>query len=202
MKKSPAAGGLSLSRLSDLGSQMSRILRLWILTASMALGTALIGATAIQGPWQESRRETAAQLEEEQRRSELLLAIERKRVTLQKSEKELLLEGGAPALTSEVSHLAAESQLSIESVVPQPDLSAQPYTQFQIEIVASARLQNLLTFLRSIESHRPLLILNEMEIGEALAGGTPPNALPKGEVQDTQRIRMKIGAVGRLKRAP
>lgn len=202
MKKSPAAGGLSLSKLSDLGSQMSRAQRLWILTGSMLLGTALIGATAIQGPWQESRRETAGQLEEEQRRSELLLAIQRKRDTLQKSEKELLLEGGAPVLTSEVSHLATESQLSIESVAPQPDLSAPPYMQFQIEIVATARLQNLLTFLRAIESHRPLLILNEMEIGDALVGGPPSKALPAGEAQETQRVRMKISAVGRLKRAP
>ncbi|MBI3323525.1 MAG: type 4a pilus biogenesis protein PilO [Candidatus Omnitrophica bacterium] len=206
MKKT-AGGGLLLSRLSDLGSRMSRTQQLGILTASMLLGTALIGITTIQGPWQESRRETGSQLEEEQRRSELLLAIQRKRDTLQKSEQELLLQGGAPALTGEVSHLAAGSQLSIESVAPQPDLSIQPYTQFQIEIVATARLENLLAFLRSIESHRPLLMLNEMEIGEAAAGSPlgvgPPQKTPAGgEDPQRQYVRMKIGAVGRLKRAP
>lgn len=197
MKKTSVAGGLPLARLSHLGSQISRTQRLWILTAAMLLAAAAIGILAILGPWQESRRQTGSQLEQEQRRSKLLVSIQRKRDSLQKTEQELLLEGGTPALTSQVSRLATQSQVAIDSVTPQPDLSVPPYTQFQIEIEATARPDDLLAFLRSMESRRPLLLLNEMEIGEQ-----PSKTLPPAETTETQRIRLKIGAVGRLKKAP
>ncbi len=196
-----------MSRLSDLGSRIGRTQWLWILTAAMLLAAGLIGITAIQGPWQANRRKIGLQFDEEKQRSELLLAAQRKRASLQKAEQDLLLEGGAPALTSEVSRLATESRLAIESVTPQPDLSIPPYTQFQIEITAAAGQGELLGFLRAIETHRPLLLLNEMEIGE-VPDERPSEiqqlsaVVPGGETPEAQRVRMKIGALGRLKKAP
>ena len=206
MKKPAASGGLSLSRLSDLGSRMGRTQWLWILTASVLLAAALIGMMVIQSPWQDSRRQIGSQLEEEKQRSELLLAIQRKKESLQKAEQDLLLEGGTPALTSEVSRLATESRLAIESVTPQRDFSIPPYTQFQIEIVGAAGQGELLGFLHAIEAHRPLLLLNEMGIGEAPDERSSeiqqlPTAVPEGETA-AQRVRMKIGALGRLRKAP
>lgn len=189
MKKPSPAGGLPLSRLSYLGSLVGRAQRLWILTAAMILAAGLIGITAIQSPWQENRRRLGSQLDEERQRSELLLSLQRQKGSLQKTEEELLLEGGTPALTGKVSRLAAESHLAVESVTPQDDLAVQPYTQFQIEITATARPENLLGFLQSIEGHRPLLTLNEMEIDE------PADPKPPSQTEQ-RRIRMKIGAVG------
>lgn len=201
MNKTPAAGGLPLSRLSELGSRMGQTQRLWILTAVMLLATGVVGMITIQGPWQENRRRLGAQMEEEKQRSELLLSLQRQKGSLQKAEEELLMEGGTPALTGEVSRLATESHLAVESVVPQTDLVIPPYMQFQIEIVATARLENLLNFLRSIESHRPLMTLNEMEIGTPVEPGLPfaqtPDNLPPPE---QQWIRMRIGALGRQKK--
>ena len=205
MKKPAAAGGLPLSRLSELGSRMGQAQRLWILTVAMILATGFIGMVAIQGPWQENRRQLGSHLEDEKQRSELLLSLQRQKGSLQKAEEELLLEGGAPALTGEVSHLATESHLAIESVAPQDDLVVPPYTQFQIEIVATARLENLLIFLQSIENHRPLLTLNELAIGEPVELGLPLQSeqgvgTPLPQPPEEQRIRMKIGALGRQKK--
>ena len=204
--KKPAAAAGGISRLSELGSHMGQAQRLGILTAVMLLATGLIGMVTIQGPWQENRRQLGAQLDEEKQRSELLLSIQRQKGSLQKSEEELLMmDGGTPALTSEVSRLATESHLSVESVAPQSDVVAPPYTQFQIEIVATARLENLLNFLESIENHRPLLVLNEMEVGAPVEPGAPfvqtADNAPPPEPPEQQRIRMRIGALGRQKKS-
>lgn len=202
MKKPAGVGSLSLGRLSELGSETSRVQRLWILTGAMLLATAVIGMVAIQAPWQEKRRQMASQLDEEKRRSELLLALQRQRESDQKTEKELLLEGGAPVLTGVVSRLAAESGLAIESVIPYPDLAVPPYTQYQIEILATTHLDNLLRFLRAVESHRPFLLVNEMEIGDPFATASPGAAPTATETLEEQRVRIRIAAMGRGKKAP
>ena len=142
----PTLGGRPLS----LGP-LNRTQQLWLLTAAMVLAAGLLGMVFVQGPWAQRRQQMGSQLEEEKQRSELLLAINRQSTSLKKSEAELLLEeGGTPVLTSEVSRLASESGLAVESVTPLPELTLAPYTQFEIEMVAMATSENLLHFLRSI----------------------------------------------------
>lgn len=206
--KKPAAGSPLLSQLSGMGSRINRTQQLLILTAAALLGTALLGMLLIQSPWQERRRQMVSDLDVEKQRSDLLLSIRRQKESMDKEEQEWLFEGGTSALTGEISRLATEAQLAVESVSPKEEQSVPPYTQIQIEVIATARMENLLGFLRSIESHRPLLALNEVEIGDNLSGGgwTSPyegeQALPLSEAPQDQRIKLLISALARAKKAP
>ncbi|MBI3322825.1 MAG: hypothetical protein HYZ94_04000 [Candidatus Omnitrophica bacterium] len=190
-------GGLSSlplgGRLSDLSGRMSRSQRFWAMTAALVLGTVFLGMTFIQAPWQEKRREMGSRLEEEKQRSELLLSIQRRRDAVRKNEAEILLEGGGAELTGEISRMASEAHMAVESVLPYPDVEVAPYIQYEIEIVATASPEALLQFLRSIEAHRPLLMLSEMEIGTEAPTATD-------EILDQQRIRTKIMAMGSAER--
>jgi Tfp pilus assembly protein PilO len=105
---------------------------------------------------------------EEQQRSELLSTIDLQNGELKKQEKKILLQGGAPVLTSEVSRLASQTNFQIESVAPEPDLSLGPYTRHQIQVVATGKYVDLLRFLHTIEQHEPLLKVEHCEVG------TPP----------------------------
>ena len=206
--KKPSAGGPLLSQFSEMGSQVSHAQQLAIFTAAMLLGTAVTGMLLIQFPWQERRRQMGTDLDVEKQRAELLLSIQRQKESMDKEEKEALLEGGTPVLTGTISRLAAEAQLAVESVSPKSDQTISPYTQVQIEVTATARLENLLRFLRSVENHRPLLTLNEIEIGDnpaagawAVPYGTEQETPLSGEPQD-QRVKMLISALQRTGKAP
>ncbi len=183
-----------LSQINEAKSQISRTHQLWILTLGILALTLAIGIMGIQLPWQEQRQRLAAQYSEETERSELLLAIEMQRRGLQNMEGEFLLVGGTTRLAGQISQLAAQSGLQIESVTPQPELVSEPYTRFQIEIITTGNLSNILRFLRIVEDHRPLLWTEQMDIGES-----PTEDATTSKPKDQQKIRFLIGAVGRQK---
>ena len=111
--------------------------------------------------------------------------------------------GGATGLTGQLSQLAAQSGLQIESVTPQAELVSEPYTRFQIEIMTTGNLSNILRFLRTVEDHRPLLWTEQMDIGEpvseSVSAFTTTEDATAAKPKDQQKIRFLIGAVGRQK---
>ena len=194
-----------LSQISEAKSQISRGQQLLFVTVGVGILTLAIGITMIQLPWQEKRRQLASRYSEEKERSELLVAIQRQKAELQETEEKFLLEGGATGLTGQISQLANQSGLQIDSVTPQPEVVAEPYTRFQIEILATGNLTNALRFLRSAEEHRPLLWVEQIDMGEPL-GEVSSSSFSAYEEKpaayqpnDQQQIRFLIGAVSRQK---
>lgn len=190
-----------LAQINEAKSQIGRTQQLWLITLGVGILTLAAGITAIQLPWQEKRRQLTSRYSEEKERSELLAAIQRQKAELQGMEEEFLLQGGATGLTAQISDLAVQSSLQIDSVTPQPELMVEPYTRSQIEILATGRLADVLRFLRTLEEHRPLLWVEQMDLGEPpgeFASGSetageeePP---PEGK---QQQVRFLIGAVAR-----
>ncbi|MBI3312205.1 MAG: hypothetical protein HYZ88_01600 [Candidatus Omnitrophica bacterium] len=199
------------SQLRDLGVQITSAQKFWLASAGIALGTLFLGNTLIQTPWQERRRQIASRYGEEQQRLELVQALQRQNQSLQQKEKGLLLEGGAPVLTSHISRIAAQSAVEIESVTPQAEASWAPYTKYQIEVIAQAKLKDLTLLLHAIEQHRPVLIVDEVEVETVHSAdfqglyyptgkGAPQEGSPKTSerIQDsTRRVRFLISSYGR-----
>ena len=201
----PVSSPSILSQINDAKSQISRGQQLLFVTAGVGVLTLAIGITVIQLPWQEKRQQLASHYNEEKERSELLVSIQQQKTDLQEMEGKFLLEGGATGLTGQISQLANQSGLQIDSVTPQPEVVVEPYTRFQIEILATGNLTNVLRFLRSVEEHRPLLWVEQLDMGEQPGESSgasfttyeekPTTYQPK----DQQKIRFLIGAVSRQK---
>ena len=202
--KNPSSSSI-LSQINEVKSQITRSQKIWLVTLGIGLTTLGIGVMGIQLPWQERRQSLAAQYNEEKERSELLLAIHRQKNELKTMEEKSLMQGGATTLTGQISQMGAQTGLQIESVAPQPELAVDPYTRYQIEIIATSNLANLLRFLRAVEDHRPLLWVEQMEIGEWVADSAPARIGPTQEdqpqplQQEKQKVRFLIGAVSRQK---
>lgn len=205
-EKAGAASPL-LSQLKEARSQITRTQRALLLGGAI-FGLALVaGIAVIQMPWQEQRKNLSMQVEQESERSELLLGIQRQRSELSTLEQKLLLDGGPTALTSQISRLAAEAGLRIESVTPQQELTLEPYTKYQLEVIASSNLLNLLRFIRSLENHEPQFSVDELEVGEFQSETSQP-IIPfdttlteqrSFQPPEQQRVRVLIGAVSRPK---
>lgn len=198
--KSGASSSI-LSQISEAKSQINRTQQLLLVTLGMGILTLAIGALMIQVPWQDRRRQLTSLYGEEKERSELLLAIQRQRADLEGIEKSFLLKGGAPGLGSLISELAAQSGLQIDSVTPLPEVVAGPYTRFQLEILAAGNLANVMIFLRTLEDHRPLLWVEQMDMGDPPAE-TFPSFTAFGESsgfqpKERQKVRFLIGAITR-----
>ena len=191
--KSGAASSV-LSQISAAKSRINRTRQLLLVTLGMGLLTLAIGVVMIQVPWQERRRQMTFRTGEEKERSELLLVIQRQKADLKGIERTFLLKGGATGLAGQISNLAAQSGLQIDSVTPQPEVMAEPYTRFQLEILATGNLANLMRFLRTLEDHRPLLWVEQLDIGEP-----PTETFSSFTAKDQQKIRLLIGAVARQK---
>ena len=206
MKPSEKAPTALLSQINEVRGQITQTQRIWMMNIAVCLVTAVVGVVAIQMPWQEHRQQLAAQYADEKERAELLQAIVGQRTQLQTLEKKFLLEGGATALTGQISRLATEASLQIESVAPQPELALEPYMKYQIEIFASSSLMNVLHFLRSVETHEPLFWVDQLEIGE-LPGETlsfsgmafDQQTSTQKQPADLHRIKLIIGALARQK---
>ncbi len=198
-----AASASILSQISDVRSQITQSQRLLLVTLGMGLATLGIGIAMIQMPWQERRQQLTSHYSEEKERAELLLAIQRQKTETQDMESKFLLEGGATALSSQVSQIAALSGLQIESVTPQPEVPIDPYVRLQIEITATANQTNTLRFLKSIEEHKPLLWVEQMDMGEPPAETslslTAQDEKTPFQMREQQKIRLLIGAVSRPK---
>ena len=162
---SPAPAGPRLSsQMEKLTSRVSRSQLLLALTVGTVLATGFLGSFFIQAPWQQQRRILENRYAEEVRRSELLTALNGLIQRLDSLEQQILLQGGTPVLTSEVTRLATTSGLQIESVAPKPEIRLSAYRTLQIEVRASAAFNNLLLFLRALETQQPLFLVSELEI--------------------------------------
>ena len=147
MKESPAAGRSLIHQIQDLGSLIAPGQQLWLASAGIALLTLGLGVALSQNPWQEQRQRMASRTSEQQQRLELLQVLETQSRAIRKQEEGILLEGGTPVLTSQLSRLAKETGVEIDSVTPRPETSMPPYTKYQIEVVATANLRKLTDFL-------------------------------------------------------
>lgn len=177
----PGVSSSILSQISAAKSEINRTQKLLLVTLGMGLLTLAIGVLMIQVPWQERRQQLTSRTGEEQERSDLLRVIQRQRADLQETERTFLLKGGATGLASQISDLATQSGLQIDSVTPHPEVVAEPYIRFQLEILATGNLANLMRFLRTLEDHRPLLWVEQLDVEES--------------AKDQPKIRLLIGAV-------
>lgn len=192
-----------LSQINEAKSQITPMQRLLLTTVGMLIVTLGIGILFIHLPWQEKRLQLASQYNEEKERSELLLNIQRQKADLQSIESEFLLEGGITSLAGQISQLATQSGLQIDSVTPQQELVVTPYTRYQIEIIATGDLFSVLQLLKTVEDHRPLFWVEQLEMG-----GTPTETRPLFPVSiekpadssdGRQKVRLLVGAVSRQK---
>lgn len=191
-------------QIGELFSRTTQTQALTFITAAFLLGALLVGFVFIQGPWAAKRQVLNTTFTEELQRSELLIQIGSSLKQTKDVEKDLLIQGETPALTSQITRLATNYGLDIESVVPRDEVVLEPYRRFQIQVVATANFRNLLLFLDAVESHRPLLMVDELEVGQpideapAFTGGRPPEegvAFPKPEELARQRVRLVIAAL-------
>ena len=213
MKPARASSSPLMGQMGEFGSRISNTQRFILMTGVILAVTAGIGIFTIQIPWQESRRQITGLYQENTERAELLTALQAQIAQVNRREKDFLLSGGTPVLTGEVTKLAAESKLEIESVNPRDETILAPYTRFQIEISGSASPENLLNFLQKLERHRPLLTLDELVVGSpqtsssqpALSLRFIPGKQDKAPVEfnpdEPQKIRLVISAYSRTKGA-
>lgn len=190
-----------LSQINEAKSQITRTQRLMLITGGVVTVTLVLGVVFIQLPWQEKRRQLSSSYSEEKERAELLQSIQRQRAELQGMEGKFLLEGGATGLASQLSQLAAQAGIQIESVTPQQEVTVEPYTRYQLEIVALSNLANTLRFLRAVEEHRPLLWVEQLDMGEPPEASVSFSSGDKTSLKtdDRQKIRLILGAVSRQK---
>ncbi len=190
--------------LGNLGQWLERIPRKqmqWGMTAGIFLLAASVGLIGIQQPWQKRRQQMGRQLQEEGERSRLLSTFNQQGSELKTKEEQLLLVGGTSVLTSEISRLASQAGLQIESVVPQPESTWEGYGRSQIQVAATATFTDLMRFLRLLERHRPALKLDRVEIGESFPTGGRRSSpagqegpLPGVGISGTQKIQLVISA--------
>ena len=202
---SPPGRPLS-DQLQEIRSRISLKQTFWLLSVGVAIATFLLGIVLIQNPWQEKERQLAGLSSEEEQRGVLLLSLRNQWKTLRAAEQDRMLVGGSPVLTSHVAGIARATGLEIESVTPQPETALPPYTKFQIEVVASAKLKNLTNFLHALEQHRPLLVANEitvqtLELSAKTGSGFNPYASQKQRSveinKETRHIRLLISSYNR-----
>ncbi len=191
--------------------------QLWIvsfLTLSAALGIGLFG---IQSPFQQRRGELESQYGKEQRRSSVLSGLSAIKGQLDKLQSALLIQGGTPALTRQVTKLASTAGVQIDSVSPQPEMTFGPYSRVQIRLLATSTYAQLLAFLQLLEGHEPLLKIDQLEVGEPVAPAavsrppgavtSPPATRPFPDTErapssDRQSIRLLIGAFSQRRSSP
>ncbi len=194
------------SSFSTALEQLPQPQRMVLLTIAVFLVTGIIGVTVIYTSWQHQRTQLQRQYQEEQQRADLLSAIRGQEERLTEKEKKLLLPtGGTSVLTGEVSRLASQNGIAIDSITPQSDIAFGPYTRFQIQVLATARFQDLFQFLSALEQERPLLKIDQVEIGaptqqtqESYRGFNRPeegNSPPKPD--DRQKTKLLISAFSR-----
>lgn len=200
----PKGGAAWQEQIGELFGRITRTQALTFITAAFLLVTPLVGLVFIQGPWAVKRRILNTTFTEDLQRSELLMQVGSSLKQIKGAEKDLLIQGETPALTSEITRLATNYGLDIESVVPRDEVALDPYRKLQIEVVATANFQNLLLFLDAAEGHRPLLMVDELEVGQpidgvrAFTGGRPSEegiSVPKPEELARQRVRLVIAAL-------
>lgn len=196
-------------RFAEIKKRIPAKQLIWLITAATLLCTFSIGMTAIQGPWQEKRRRLDKQILEERQRLGLLSSILQLEKAIQKKSKGIFFSGGTPALTARISRLAVESGVKIDSVLPQPDRSFGRYVNHQIQVVATSSFQNLLSFLHTLEVHKPLFRVDSLDIVQPGQGSQMrsvvnalPGFLPKFKAAREQRVTLRISVFDRKEESP
>jgi hypothetical protein len=200
-------------QIRDFSAHISGTQRFTLLTAGSLAVTIALGVVFIQIPWQEAREQLASEQQENAEQSALLLSLRGHLNKLKNKEKASLLEGGTPILTSEVIRIASESGLEIESVTPRDGASFGPYTKFQIQVTGFASSERLIKFLRLLEQHRPILLLDELETGSPKTFESTPSGFHSSagygrsvsesfQPRPEQKIRLVISAVSWAKLKP
>lgn len=156
----------SSRRWASIEDRIPRTQLLWVLTIGIGLATMGVGMVGIHTPWREKLSDLEQKYQEELKRQELLSTLRFQITQLKKQEEKIAFQGGTPALTSEVSRLGTQASLQIESVVPQPEVSFGPYTQYQIRVIATSTFSDLLHFLRLLDQQKSLLKVDTIEVGE------------------------------------
>lgn len=164
MSPPPKSAASISQQFGDLFEQIPPPQRIWLLTGGMVVLTLFLGLTFIQGPWSAKRRRLAHEIQQERQRSELLMELRTLQKDLSQTHEALILRGGATELTRMATDLAAQTGLEIESVNPQPPTLHDRYKKLQIRLVARAGYPELVAYLRAVETHRPLLKINELEM--------------------------------------
>ncbi len=152
---------------SGMLERIPRVQRLALLIAIILVGSILGGILVIYTPWQQRRQALENQYSEEIQRANILSTIKGQEEQLAQKEKTFLLaKGETPALTSEVTRLAAITGVAIESVIPQNEVKIGSYIKFQIRVIATASFLDLIKLTYAIEKHQPFLKIDQLEVGD------------------------------------
>ena len=158
---------LAVGLPSGMLERIPRVQRLALLIAVILVGSILGGILVVYTPWQQRRQELENQYSEELQRANILSTIKGQEEQLVQKEKTFLLEKGeTPALTSEVTRLAAITGVAIESVIPQNEVKIGSYIKLQIRVIATASFPDLIKLTYAIEKHQPFLKIDQLEVGD------------------------------------
>ena len=154
-------------QLSSIGEKLRGVQWKWLVTAGVILLALAIGITQIQGPWQQRRAQLQSRYAEEWQRGKLTLSLHAQGNRLVKQEQTILFPGEARDLTGEVTRLASEAGLQVDSVIPQTAGWVGPYKRSQIQVAGTTTFVGLLKFLRAVEKHDPLLRAEQVTLNRS-----------------------------------
>ncbi len=203
---------MRFQRLSGFLEKIPRSQQILLLSVLVMSLTVLVGITAIYTPWRERRHLLEGRYREEEQRTHLLSVLHQQEGQISKQEKTFLFTGGGtPALTREVTRLASKNGVAIESVIPQNEVPFGPYKKFQVRILATSTFPDLLNFIRALEKYRPLLKIDQLELGGGpqQKGNTLPRLLEKTFLEGTttaplnqERAKLLISAFSQGESSP
>ncbi|MBI1991919.1 MAG: hypothetical protein HYS71_01595 [Candidatus Omnitrophica bacterium] len=207
--------GLSVSKLGSLFLKIPPQRQVAVISTGIVLSTLALGWFAIQKPYESQKSQREARIQLEGKRTEVLSTLAGLSAELKKIRSTLLMKGGTPALTRQVTDLASQAGVEIDSVSPLAEASFGPYTRVQIRVVAASSYAQLMDFLRLMERHEPLLKIDELKVGGSspdrkgrgasakLSVPTPPQA--PGAAHDSaesQSVQLVIGAFSQRGSSP
>lgn len=174
MKPAPARTGISLAAIQ---SQLSSGQKLLFISIGLLSITILTGIFLIQIPWQEKKERLSKDYTDEQGKTDLLSAIEKLQKNSKTLERKHLYTEGISGLTSQITRIASQSGLRIDSITPQPETPYPPYTRIQVEIIANSPLMNVSQFLSAVEQAEPALSVNWVDLSEPPAAASGDSTL-------------------------
>lgn len=195
---------LFASKLAERFLQIPREKQVGIVSAGILLSALTLGWLAVQQPYEGRRSLLENRIQQESKRTAILSHLASISGELLKIRSALLIQGGTPALTRQVTQLASQAGVRIESVSPQPEMTFGPYTRVQVRVVGACAYAQWVAFLRLLERHEPLLKIDELEVGERAqvlrrakgASGQPsqPPAKEEENLPDQPSVQWVIGA--------
>lgn len=190
---------LSPSKLAQRFLQMPREKQVGMVSAGIVLSTLALGWLALQRPYEGRRARLENQIEQESKRTAVLSSLASLSGELRKIQSSLLIQGGTPALTRQITQLASQAGVRIESVLPQPEMTFGPYTRVQVRVVAASTYAQLTAFLQLLERHEPPLHLDELEAGERAPVMRREPSKPQEGPSDQPPVQLVVGAFSQRK---